>query len=172
MSEKWRKMRLKFVAPATRQILSARPKGMRYVGLENIESGTGRLLLDSEQEQVDSSVVAFDERSVLFGKLRPYLAKVAMPDFCGVASTEIMVFEPAGENDRRFLSYALLSDEFIKRVSGLTDGTKMPRANPGEVCNLRISITAPFEQRRIADYLDAATGKIDRLVGLRRRQME
>ena len=172
MSATWQAERLKFVVPSARQILPSRFAWTRYIGLENIQSGTGKLLLETEQEQVDSSVVAFDERSVLFGKLRPYLAKVATPDFRGVASTEIRVFEPAHGNDRRFLSYSLLSDEFIKRVSSMVDGAKMQRANPDDVLNLRLAVPPPAEQRRIAGYLDEATGKVDRLVALRRRQME
>lgn len=172
MSAKCRKMRLKFFAPAIRKILPSRPLGSRYLGLENIESGTGKLLLDTEQEQVDSSVVAFDEKSVLFGKLRPYLAKVAIPDFSGVASTEIMVFEAAAGNDRRFLAYSLLSDEFIKCVSGMTDGAKMPRANPDDVLNMRLYAPPPAIQRRIASYLDEQTANIDRLMEMRRRQIE
>lgn len=172
MKAGWQQKRLKFVAPSARQILPARPAGSRYVGLENIESGTGRMLLETEQDQVDSSVVAFSERSVLFGKLRPYLAKVALPDFSGVASTEIMVFEPAQKNDRRFLFYSLLSDEFIKRVSGMVDGAKMPRANPDDILDLCLAVPSSIEQQRIAAYLDSATGKIDRLMSLRRWQME
>lgn len=171
MNKKWQEIRLKFFAPLVRKILPNRPEGMRYLGLENIESCTGKLLLDTEQTQVDSAVVIFDERSVLFGKLRPYLAKVAMPNFCGVASTEIMVFEPADNNDRKFISYLLLSDGFIKRVSGMTDGAKMPRVNPDDVLNLNLFIPEPSEQRRIAAYLDQQTAKIDRLIDLRRRQI-
>ncbi|TAN84478.1 MAG: restriction endonuclease subunit S [Gallionella sp.] len=172
MSTGWQKIRLKFFAPSVRKILPSRPKGMRYLGLENIEPGTGKLLLDTEQEQVDSSVVAFDKHSVLFGKLRPYLAKVATPDFGGVASTEMMVFEPANNNNRQFLAYSLLSDEFIKRVSGMTDGAKMPRANPGGVLNLSLCVPPSFEQKRISAYLDKQTAKIDRLMDMRRRQMD
>jgi type I restriction enzyme S subunit len=171
MSVHWQRMRLKFIAPTVRKILPSRPEGMRYIGLENIEAGTGKLLLNTEQEQVDSSVIAFDEHSVLFGKLRPYLAKVAMPDFDGVASTEIMVLEPTDGNERRFLAYSLLSDEFIKRVSSMTDGAKMPRANPDDVLNLRLCVPKAAEQHRIADYLDEQTAKIDNLMNMRRRQM-
>ena len=40
------------------------------------------------------------------------------------------------------------------------------------VSNYRSAELKPAEQRRIAGYLDEATGKIDRLLGLRRRQME
>ena len=171
MSTSWQKIRLKFLAPSSRELLASRPEGIRYLGLENIESGTGKLLLETEQEQVDSSVVSFDEESVLFGKLRPYLAKVAAPDFKGVASTEIMVLKPVGGNNRRFLAYSLLSDEFIKRVSGMTDGAKMPRANPNDVLNLFLCVPPSGIQSRIASYLDAQTAKIDRLMDMRRRQI-
>jgi type I restriction enzyme S subunit len=171
MSEQRPSMRLKFIAPTVRKILPFRPEGIRYIGLENIEAGTGKLLLDTEQEQVDSSVIAFDEHSVLFGKLRPYLAKVAMPNFRGVASTEIMVLEPKEGIDQRFLAYSLLSDEFIKCVSSMTDGAKMPRANPDDVLNLRLCVPKATEQRDIADYLDEQIIKLDRLMNMRRRQM-
>lgn len=171
MSTSWQKIRLKFLAPSSRELLASRPEGIRYLGLENIESGTGKLLLETEQEQVDSSVVTFDEESVLFGKLRPYLAKVAAPDFKGVASTEIMALKPVGSNNRRFLAYSLLSDEFIKRVSGMTDGAKMPRANPNDVLNLSLRVPPIGIQSRIASHLDAQTAKIDRLMDMRRRQI-
>lgn len=159
----WKTIRLKFVAPSTREILSTRPDGMRYLGLENIESRTGRLLLDIEQEQVDSSVVCFDQSSVLFGKLRPYLAKVAIPDFRGVATTEIMVFKPTELIERRFLYYLLLSDSFIKQVSAMTDGAKMPRVDPKDILNLSFAIPPLATQLRITAYLDEQTAKIDKL---------
>lgn len=172
MSVAWKEKRLKFAAPDARVLLPQRPAGARYIGLENIESGTGRLLLETEQEQVDSTVAAFDERAVLFGKLRPYLAKVAAPDFAGVASTEIMVFRPAPDTDRRFLAYSLLSDGFIKRISSMVDGAKMPRANPDDVLNMRLVLPSLNEQRRIAAWLDEKTAKVDRLLAMRRSQIE
>ena len=168
----WELKRLKYIAPLRRDLLPGRPEGLRYLGLENIEAHTGRLLLDSEQEAVDSSVVAFDEESVLFGKLRPYLAKVAVPDFTGVGSSELLVFQPRPDTDRRFLYYALLAQDFVGRVSAMVDGAKMPRAEPAEVANLSLYAPPLPEQRRIANYLDEQTAKIDRLIELRRRQIE
>lgn len=43
---------------------------------------------------------------------------------------------------------------------------------PDELLDIRAPVPPPAEQRRIAGYLDEATGKVDRLVALRRRQME
>lgn len=172
MRTDWQEKRLKFIAPLSRRILPGKPLDARYLGLENIESGTGKLHLETEQELVESSVISFDGNSILFGKLRPYLAKVATPDFDGVASTEIMVLLPANGNDRGFLAYSLRSDGFIRRVSALTDGAKMPRANPSNVMNLDLPLPSFFLQRRIAAYLDRQTEKIDRLMNLRKRQIE
>ena len=52
------------------------------------------------------------------------------------------------------------------------DGAEKLRANPDDVLDLRLDVPPPAEQRRIAAYLDEQTGKIDRLMGLRRRQMD
>ena len=53
--------------------------GGAYIGLEHIESGSGKLLADGSQTgiEVDSTVSSFSDTDILFGKLRPYLATVA-----------------------------------------------------------------------------------------------
>lgn len=59
----------------------------RYVGLEDIESGTGLIASvaagNELERDVASATFAFDQRHVLYGKLRPYLNKVALPTFVG-----------------------------------------------------------------------------------------
>ena len=52
------------------------------LGVENIGSHTGALNLDtgSRVGEGRSTTFRFDERHVLYGKLRPYLNKVATPD--------------------------------------------------------------------------------------------
>jgi len=57
-----------------------------HVGGANIESSTGRLfdLKTSEQEKLKSSKFPFDSRMVLYNKIRPYLRKVARPEFAGI----------------------------------------------------------------------------------------
>ena len=75
----WEVRRLKFSAPFRTRKLDSKPEKAIYVGLENIESWTGRLLLDKQPDSVDGIVGFFNAGDVLFGKLRPYLAKSA---FC------------------------------------------------------------------------------------------
>ena len=46
-----------------------------YVGMEDIESGTGRFLGSLKPQTVKSSTFQFTPKHLLYGRLRPYLNK-------------------------------------------------------------------------------------------------
>jgi type I restriction enzyme S subunit len=167
----WEAKRLKFVAPASTVKLTDKPVDLPYVGLENIESGTGKLLMDTQPETVESNVLIFERGDVLFGKLRPYLAKVAEPDFKGSCTTEILALRPR-DVYHRYLFYSLLSPRFIESVNSMTYGTKMPRASWEQIGNMPISIPSLAEQQAIAAYLDRQTAKIDALIAKKQRLLD
>ena len=112
-----------------------------YVGLENVEPKTGRYL-EGINEMPDAVANEFVPGDVLFGKLRPYLAKSLAPDFSGRCSGELLVLRPVGL-EPRFLHYWLLSDETISAVSASTFGAKMPRADWDFIGNLEIPTPPP-----------------------------
>ena len=56
----WEVKRLKFLAPFSTEKLLQKPDDLPYIGLEHVEAETGRLLLDSPVEDVDSSVGRFE----------------------------------------------------------------------------------------------------------------
>ncbi len=64
---------------------------MPVIDLENIESGTGRIINAGQSDESGSLKSLFRPGEVLFGKLRPYLRKYAQPDFDGCCSSEIWV---------------------------------------------------------------------------------
>lgn len=74
------------------------------------------------------------------------------------------------ELDSRFGFYFALDSHDELQSLGL--GTTFLELSTYALKNLRVLLPALSEQRQVADYLDAATEKIDRLVALRRRQME
>ncbi len=108
----------------------------------------------------------------MFGKLRPYLAKVAFVDFHGACTTELLVLQPLRAIDGRFISYLLLSDGFIKLVDSFTYGAKMPRVSGAQVGNVHIPIPSFSEQRTIAAFLDRETAEIDALMAKKERLIE
>ncbi|GIU99473.1 MAG: hypothetical protein KatS3mg014_1089 [Actinomycetota bacterium] len=73
-----------------------------YVGLENIEPDTGRIvnLEPTPGARIASTKYRFDRRHVLYGKLRPYLNKVCAPDFEGICATDIVPLLPSPMRSR------------------------------------------------------------------------
>lgn len=170
--EHWEVKRLKIAAQLTDKKVEADEENpVPYIGMENIESWTGRLLPIKPDVVPTGTANAFRAGHTLFGKLRPYLAKACNPDFDGLCSTELLVLNGV-ELDRDSLRYALLSDGFIKLVDSSTYGSKMPRASWDFIGNCILPIAPPHEQRAIAAFLDRETGRVDRLVAKKRELIE
>jgi type I restriction enzyme S subunit len=146
-------------------------EALPYVGLEHVESWTGRLVNWPGEDQPSGSVSRFVRGDILFGKLRPYLAKVVLATEVGRCSPELLVLRPR-VHDSRYLQYQLLSDEFIRRVDATTYGSKMPRANWEDIGTFFIPIPPIQDQRAIADFLDQKTAAIDALIKKKERLIE
>lgn len=161
----WQVKKLKFVADLRTDRLTTPPAGLRYVGLEHIESKMGRFapVAAGMQTEAESTVNCFRYGDVLFGKLRPYLAKAVVADSDGCCSSEILVFRTAGAHPE-YLKHVLLLDGFIQAVNASTFGSKMPRADAGFISQMMVSLPPLEEQGVIASFLDVETARIDALV--------
>lgn len=143
-----------------------------FLALENVESWTGRLVgLDERPDSVDSSVSVFSETDVLFGKLRPYLAKVCRPGFRGVCSTELLCVSPMSYCCD-YLFWLLISKGFIDVINAESYGVKMPRTSWAQMGAHYCPVPPLSEQQAIAGHLDAETAKIDQAMTLLRRELE
>ena len=133
----------------------------RYVGMENIESGNGKYIAKTDilPEGLSTS---FSKDDVLFGKLRPYLAKSWLADFSGICSSEFLVLRSL-KVCPQFLNYYTLSDGFINQVDASTYGSKMPRASWDFIGLMAVPVPAN-ESEKIANFLDHETAKIDTLI--------
>jgi type I restriction enzyme, S subunit len=99
------------------------------IELENIESGTGRLLGAQPVTGASALRNRFLAGDTLFGKLRPYLAKFARPDFNGICSTEIWVIRALpGRLDPKLLPFLVQTPEFMAAATKQS-GSRMPRAD-------------------------------------------
>ncbi len=140
-----------------------------YIPLENIESQTGKLLqrVSNENNEVTN---LFKSGDILVNKLRPYLAKVYLPEFDGGVSGEVIVFRVSKVKQKKisskFYFYRFLSSQFIGKINSITDGVKMPRTNPTKINCLDIAVPPLSEQTAIAQYLDAKTQAIDKKINL------
>jgi len=141
-------------------------KRRNSVALENIESWTGRFL--SSESEYEGEGITFEIGDILFGKLRPYLAKAYRAEFEGEAVGDFHVLRPVQGIDGGYAQYLILNREFIADVDGSTYGSKMPRASWEFVGAMKITAPPLPEQIQIALFLDHETAKIDRLIAKQR----
>lgn len=132
------------------------------VALENIEGWTGRYLETETEFQGEG--VSFDSGDILFGKLRPYLAKVLLAQCAGEAVGDFHVLRPSNDIVGRYAQYQMLARNFIDFVNGETFGSKMPRASWDSLGGMPFVSPSPSEQVKIATFLDRETAKIDALI--------
>ncbi|OHE61917.1 MAG: hypothetical protein A2X71_09365 [Thiobacillus sp. GWE1_62_9] len=163
-----RTVRLGEVCQQCRESVRPGERGeLRYIGLESIESGSAQFVegaLSKTPEAPQANSFRFGPEHILYGKLRPYLNKVALPDFEGKCSTEIIPLLPSPEADRAYLAFFLRSQQVVEQISARTAGARMPRADMDFVLSLSIPLPPLPEQHRIVDLLSRADG----IVRLRR----
>lgn len=158
--EHWGVNRTKFVVDLVND--KATDTSLKKVALENIESKTGKYI--ETETSYEGEGMEFRINDILFGKLRPYLAKVYLATFNGQSVGDIYIFRKKGNNIPLYLKYLFISDQFISVVDGATYGTKMPRASWDYIANIILPTPPTSEQTIIADYLDYKTGIIDEII--------
>ena len=129
------------------------------IELEHLEQQTGQIIGYANSNEQNSVKSVFHKGDVLFGKLRPYLRKFALPEYDGVCSSEIWVLHPESNIDSTFLFYLIQSESFIA-AANISSGTKMPRAEWSKVSNESFFIPELSEQKRIADLFSAIDKRI------------
>jgi len=167
----WPSVRLQEVASIDR--IGVKPSDIEddthYVGLEHIESG-GRLLDVATVTNGDlaSTKFRFTKNHLLYGKLRPYLTKIAMPHFDGICSTDILPILPGKTLDRSYITHFLRQPSMVNLATSRSTGASLPRLSPKALADFRIPLPPLAEQKRIAAILDQA----DHLRRLRQRAID
>ena len=148
-------------------------KDSPYVGMENVSGRDGVITLGDGSRTGDgkSTVFRFTSEHVLFGKLRPYLKKIAVPEFEGGCSTELVPLRPdKAKLDRKYLYHWLRRDSLISHLMGKNTGARMPRADMNVLLAQEIPLPPLEEQRRIVALLDRAA-EIRRRAGATREKV-
>ncbi|WP_287596516.1 restriction endonuclease subunit S [Thermomonas sp.] len=173
----WKKRRLDEVCAITSALVDPRAPEFAdaiHVGAGNIETATGRLfdLKTSRQEELISGKFPFDTTMVLYSKIRPYLMKVARPDFDGICSADMYPLTPIeGQVTRDFLCYLLLSRPFTDYAIQGSARAGMPKVNRDHLFRYEATVPDVKEQARIADELDELVDETRHLESLYTRKV-
>ena len=113
---------------------------MKYVGLEHIPRRSIALKEWATADTVESNKLLFQERDILFCKIRPYLHKVALSHFSGACSSDTIVIRPKEKLYEGYLLFTVFSDTFVELATTASKGTKMPRADWGFLKKLELVV--------------------------------
>jgi type I restriction enzyme S subunit len=105
------------------------------------------------------------------GSLGNY-AEVGESDVPSFLNQRVGRFLPKSNLNRGFLKYLLQSKLFTEPLLIDVTGTAQFNISPGQVGNIRAPLPDGTTQERIAAFLDRETAKIDRLMEVRRKQVE
>jgi type I restriction enzyme S subunit len=134
----WEKVELKKICSFKKKNIKPEniKEGENYVALDSIEKVTGKIttVYNVNKGELKSNKFWFDNSYILYGKLRPYLNKVALPNFDGVCSTDIIPIQPIqNKSNRLFITSILRHSSFVAFADERSSGANLPRISPSEV---------------------------------------
>ncbi len=139
---------------------------MLHLGAGNMISGSDQLVnvKTAREEKLISSKYLFDERTVLYSKIRPYLRKAARPDFQGLCSADVYPVTPKSDRlDRGFLFHLLLGNDFTEYAISGSDRAGMPKVNRNHMFAYSFELPPLDAQHHIASVVDTAQEACSRL---------
>ena len=153
-------VKIKYLA---NQITQHKGEYRRYIALENIISQKGMMKISFDNLEFNSDGISVEKNMVIFGKLRPYLAKTIVVENKAVCSSEFLVLNPI-KLMPLYLKYLMLSSKFIDLVDSSTYGTKMPRANSVFILNLKIVVPDLSEQKKVVEKILESENRINKVI--------
>jgi len=132
---------------------------MFHLGAGNMITGTDELvdIKTAKEEGLKSGKYLFDDETVLYSKIRPYLRKAARPDFDGLCSADVYPLRSKGKRiDRDFLFHLLLGHDFTEYAISGSDRAGMPKVNQKHLFAYQFNIPPVNEQTKIAAIIDEA----------------
>ncbi|NQP54925.1 restriction endonuclease subunit S [Streptococcus suis] len=142
------------------------PNSAWVLDMEDIEKDTGRILNKHYKVETDlfkSNKYIFSKGDVLYGKLRPYLRKVAIADEPGFVTTEVFPINVTSQNNPIFFRLLMLSPYFSGAVNQSVYGVKMPRVGTNFLAEMIVPVVPASEQARIIEQVQRAFRLVEKL---------
>ena len=137
----------------------------RYVGLEHITPRSMMIKEHGYATDIQSDKLFFSFGDILFGKIRPYLHKVAISHFDGVCSSDTIIVKVDNKECQAFAYLTISSDSFIDLATTSSTGTKMPRADWDFLKKQRILIPNDGLLKQFQKLFDVYFGAITNYQG-------
>lgn len=124
----------------------------RFIGLENIETENLKITTWGNISDGTTFTKRFSKGDVLFGKRRAYLKKVAVADFDGICSADILVLKAKEKKMlKELLPFYVSAEAFINHAVSTSAGSLSPRTKWKDLSLLEISIPDLKTQEKILE---------------------
>lgn len=176
--EGWVEKRLSDVCAITSKLIDPRKEkylDLIHVGAGNIVSQSGVFtdLKTAREEGLISGKFLFDETMVLYSKIRPYLMKVARPDFDGLCSADMYPLTPLpNEITRDYLFHLLMSKHFTDYAIQGSARAGMPKVNREHLFEFTVWLPSMGQQNKLAAKLDALQEETQRLESICQQKLD
>jgi type I restriction enzyme S subunit len=142
---------------------------LKYIGLEHIESGIPIITNFGFETDVKSTKHRFYPNDILYGKLRPYLDKVALSNIEGISSSDILILKTEQKKVLpKYLTKLLHHNRFLRYATLTMTGTTLPRTNWKTLRKFMIFLPKIVEQKKIVAILE----NVDKLIQTTQRLIE
>ncbi len=154
-AQQWSRVKLGELLSLRKEVIHPRdnPKGAAtFVGLEHIESQTGRRIgsVELEKSNLTGRKPQFYKGDIVYGYLRPYLNKVWIAEFDGLCSVDQYVYSvETSKAVTEFVAWFMRSSTYLDRAPIDTTPGQLPRIRTEEVATVEINLPSLAEQQHI-----------------------
>ena len=126
-----------------------------HIGIENIEKNTGKLVnyISVKESNLTSGKYLFDERHIIYSKIRPNLNKVATPNFKGLCSADSYPILTNDKCRKEFLVFVLRSEYFLNYILSYSSRTNIPKVNKEQLGGFNFPLPPIELQNKFADIV-------------------
>ena len=148
------------VQPRNEKVIPSEFPELPFIGLEDIEAHSMRLLSVKSSTKLKSSAKRFYQSDVLYSRLRPYLNKVWKADRDGICSSEFIVL-PGNKNvDAKFLALRLNASDFVRFANSLNAGDR-PRVDFNQISSFFFPPFSLSHQRSVVARIEELFSELD-----------
>jgi type I restriction enzyme S subunit len=136
-----------------------RSSALPFIGMDDVPPGSLRATSHAWFRDMKSAANAVGPGEILYGRLRPYLNKVALAESSAAASGEFIVLQPRAGIDARYVQFALHSRRFVNFSTRDTSGDR-PRIDFDKISKFELPVPPAAEQPRIVARIDELFAEI------------
>jgi type I restriction enzyme S subunit len=116
---------------------------------------------------------------IVLNRMRAFQGAIGISPRRGLVSPDYMVLRPSQGVEARYLHHLFRSTWFVGEMTSRLRGigntengaVRTPRINPEDLGDITVDFPSLSEQRRIADFLDTETARLDSLMAIRLGQV-